>query len=398
MRAISNAMLWQMEVVQRNRWALGPLELVFVREPLRCHPAAQELVPPVSEGEKLSALQFDAMVYQWNQSASGGWVRAEDVVDYLTAIHPGLNQRENPNLIFVPQRADGLTQLHVMLASLLTDGALARLKMKRQPANIGLNLVGIRQLPHSCGERIEHEFSRLIWKKMSPAARLNASFFSPSSSLRLLAGDTGYWMHRLYRIAMERREMMFEPVKDDESWKPLVDLHSAVMATIPESERDWYEVRRPLYGGDVWNENDRVERRELLNEAINGIGVMDSLAPVVELLHARRAHEDFSERYSWIKEDFERQFYSKRAALKVELIETLDDAPVWSSTDNEGYGHALFRDVMAWLDRKERKLFLALRMGKTASEIAKAGGLSSHASISRRIARLKQKLNRILGQ
>lgn len=122
---------------------------------------------------------------------------------------------------------------------------------------------------------------------------------------------------------------------------------------------------------------------------------MDSLAPVIELLHTRRAHEDFANRHSWIKEDFERQFYSKRAALKVELIETLDEAPVWSSEDNEGYGQALFRDVLAWLDRKERKLLLALRMGRTATEIAASNGLAGHASVSCRIARLKRKISRM---
>jgi hypothetical protein len=395
MRAISNAMLWQMEVVQKNRWSLGPLELVFIDEPRR--DGATEFIKAGMDGKKIAALVFDSMVYQWNQSASGGWLRAADVVDYLAEVHPGLNQRENPNLIFVPQRPDGLTQLHVMLASLLPDSAFARLNMERQSANIALNLVGIRLLPEGCRELIDREFSQYIWKRISPAARMNASFFSRSSSLRLLAGDMTFWMHRIYRIAMERREVMFEPVKkEDKGWKPLAELHAAVMNTIPESERGHYEVRRPLYGGDVWNEADPVERREVLNEAIDGVGVMDSLAPVIELLHSRRAHEDFSERYSWIKEDFERQFYSKRAPLKVELVETLDDAPVWASADNEGYGHALFRDVLAWLDQKERKLFLALRMGRTASEIAKSDGLTGHASISRRIACLKQKLTCLL--
>lgn len=368
MRAISNALLWQMEVVQKNRWSLGPLELVFIDEPRRDE--ASEFTKAGMDDKKVSALVFDSMVYQWNQNASGGWLRAADVVDYLAAVHPGLNQRKNPNLIFVPQRPDGLTQLHVMLASLLPDGAFARLNMVRQSANIGLNLVGIRLLPDGCRELIDREFSQYIWKRISRAARMNASFFSRSSSLRLLAGDMTFWMHRIYRIAMERRELMFEPVKkEDKGWKPLAELHAEVMNTIPESERGHYEVRRPLYGVDVWNEADPVERREVLNEAIDGVGVMDSLSPVIELLHSRRAHEDFSERYSWIKEDFERQFYSKRAPLKVELVETLDDSPVWASADNEGYGHALFRDVLAWLDQKERKLFLALRMGRTASEM-----------------------------
>lgn len=50
---------------------------------------------------------------------------------------------------------DGRTQFHVMLSSLLDN-------IRRQPANIGLTLVGIRELPNGCGESIEQEFSRLI--------------------------------------------------------------------------------------------------------------------------------------------------------------------------------------------------------------------------------------------
>lgn len=395
MRVISNAMMWQMEVVQKNRWAQGPLELAFIKEPPpESSPLSAVLGP---EAGKFPALQFDSMIFQWNQSASGGWMRSSDLVDYFEALYPGLNKRENPNLIFVPQRSDGLTQLHVMLSSLLPDSTLRRMGIPRKPAGFELGLVGIRFEELGEKEAIEAEFSRYIWKKIAPAARMSAEFFSPSSPLRLLAGDTRFWMHRLYRLAMERREELFPPVaKDEKSWRPLPELRAAVLAAISETEREQYEVRRPLYGGDIWNENDSGERWAVLDEAINGLGVMDSLSPVIELLHTRRAHEDFSSRYSWIKEDFERQFYSKRAALKVELVETLDDAPVWSSEENDGYGHALFRDVIAWLDRKERRLLLALRMGKTASEIAAASGLSGPSSVSRRIARLKQKLSRLL--
>ena len=95
MRAISNAMLWQMEVVQKNRWALGPLELVFLREPYR--DTEDALSGTTLDPEKVSALHFDSMIFRWNQSASAGWVGANDVVDYLAVLHP--------RLIFVPQRA-----------------------------------------------------------------------------------------------------------------------------------------------------------------------------------------------------------------------------------------------------------------------------------------------------
>jgi hypothetical protein len=101
---------------------------------------------------------------------------------------------------------------------------------------------------------------------------------------------------------------------------------------------------------------------------------MDSLEPVIELLQRQCAHEDFSARASWIKEDFERSFYSKRAKLKVEFVETLDHAPVWSVDECEEYGEILFRDLIAALNVRERRLLPALRSGKTVRDLAMREG------------------------
>ena len=113
-------------------------------------------------------------------------------------------------------------------------------------------------------------------------------------------------------------------------------------------------------------------------------------------MRSHRAHEDFSDRYSWIKEDFERSFHSKRSKLKVQIVETVDDFPVWESAGCDGYADVLFRDVLAALDVNERTLFLAIRSGKTVCEISTEYGLRGHAAISRRIAKLKEKLQRLL--
>jgi hypothetical protein len=108
---------------------------------------------------------------------------------------------------------------------------------------------------------------------------------------------------------------------------------------------------------------------------------MESLDPAIETLHSHRVHEDFSDRYSWIKEDFERSFYSKRAKLKVSLVETQD-----------GYERVLFRDVLAFLNSSERHLVIALRSGKTTTEIACEA--KSHAAVLRRVKKLQAKVKR----
>ena len=298
-------------------------------------------------------------------------------------------------MILVPTY-DGSSELDVMLAGLLPDDVLAKAGLERRRSMMGLMYVH-HDLPADYAVRARAAFANYIWTRLCPLARLSEGAFSARSPLRLLAGDTPYWAHRLYRLALARRDEFFEPTThEDESWKPLDELRSKILADVPEDERHLFEVKRPLMGGDVWDEFDADEREEVIQCAIDGDGVLESLEPVVELLHRHRTHDDFSAIHSWIKEDFERSFYSKRAKLKVDLVETIDDAPAYTLEPNEPYECVLFRDVIAVLDQKERRLVVALRSGKNASTIAREAGLRGHASVSRRIAALKAKVARLL--
>lgn len=389
MRVISNAFFAQAEIVQADRWDYGPLELAFLSE-----------APPstTDQSSPHSHLLDSYAVSQWNQGASAGFARDGEALNILKTRIPSLERRKNPNLIMVPERADGLTELDIMLASLLPDSALAKWKLPRMRASMALLLVGHRELDANFAVRTRAAFGELIWQKLSPQSRSRQSVFSTNSSLRVLAGDPTFWMHRLYRLCLAWRDECFTEVDEaaEPTWKPLESLRQQFLDSIPEEDREKFKVRRPLRGGELWDENDDDDRNYVLDAAISGVGVVESLDPVVEVLTTHRCHDDFAARHSWIKEDFERSFYSKRAKLKVDLVETVDDAPVWASTDNEGYEHALFRDVLSFLDLKEKRLVLALRSGRTVSDIASQQGLSGHASISRKIKALKLKVRGLL--
>lgn len=384
MYAISNAFFLQAEIVQKDRWSYGPLEIIFVRAPRDPGPAEDQF-------------KFRYNVYQWNQTYAAGLVRPGDAFEAVTARVSGIERRENPNIILAPVTPSGVSELHVMLASLLPDSILRAAGLERTRANIALSLTGRQDLTKAYSANVERAFEHYIWSKIMPRARNNRAFFSRTSPLRLLAGDTKFWMHRIYRIALERRESCFEPTRhEDEDWEPLAKLRDDLHDSLPAQDRAHFDVRRPLMGGSIWLEDDADEREAVIEDALSGAGIMDSLTPVVELVNSRRAHEDFSSRASWIKEDFERTFYSKRSRLKVEIVETLDDAPVWTTDECDGYGDVLFRDLLAALNIRERTLFLALRMGRTVTEIASGEGLSGHAGVSRRIKALKAKIARLL--
>lgn len=120
------------------------------------------------------------------------------------------------------------------------------------------------------------------------------------------------------------------------------------------------------------------------------------------MLLGSATHEDFSAHYSWVREDFERAFYSKRSKIKVRLYEFTDECAVFDGVetpgyaDSSGYENILFRDVMAFFDQRDRTIILALRQGKTQSEIAEQLGHSGHASVSRRIKRIEHKMRQVL--
>jgi hypothetical protein len=123
---------------------------------------------------------------------------------------------------------------------------------------------------------------------------------------------------------------------------------------------------------------------------------MEPIDPLLDLLHSSPTHEDFSPVNSWIKEDFERAFYSKRSKVKVVLVETVDEFPAWEACSSYGHEDLMFRDILSCFDRKERMLLIALRHGKTTSEIAREMGLKGHASVSRKLTQIKKRLRRLL--
>jgi hypothetical protein len=378
MRAISNAFLKQIDVTQLDRWDHGPLELAIVPEPTEGH------------------LEFVGALFEWNSTQRGGFLRSGEALESLQKWVRFLEQRRNPNMIIVPQ-VGSTTALDHMLAGLLPDACLAKAGLTRIRTNLNLAFFASRTQQLDYGARARAAFSEHVWSLLAPSARLDCQAFSANSPMRLLAGDTRFWAHRIYRLALDRQDTYCQPVdEDEESWEPVEDLTRKMLEGIPLEDRPRFSIHRPLYGTVLWDIEDEDERAEVLAAAIDGDGVQESLAPVIDLLHRHRSHEDFSTRHSWIKEDFERSFYSKRARLKVDLVETLDDLPVYDVNADSPYEHVLFRDLLAFLDLRERRLTLALRQGRTASEIAADEGLRGHAAVSRRIHALKRKIARLL--
>src|SRR5712672_1012210 len=133
MFAISNAFLFQAEIVQKDRWVGNPLEIALIDFP-----------PRVSLNDE--SLKLELALHSWNQTYAAGYARQSDAFEAVTSKIPGIEHRKNPNIIIAPRTANGITELHVMLASLLPDEVLRDAGVERLRANMALALVGRHQM------------------------------------------------------------------------------------------------------------------------------------------------------------------------------------------------------------------------------------------------------------
>jgi hypothetical protein len=78
------------------------------------------------------------------------------------------------------------------------------------------------------------------------------------------------------------------------------------------------------------------------------------------------------------------------------MVETIDQFPAWNAGECFGYEDVVFRDLLSCFDRTSQRILIALRHGKTTTEIAREAGLKGHASISRRISQIKRRVRRLM--
>jgi hypothetical protein len=379
---VSNVHFDQAEIVQLDHWDNGPLELVFLDNVLDRRNGFHEIIDRIA---------------QWNRRYRGGHFRGADILEWVEEMVPALRHGSNPNLFLVP-RINGYTELHAMLASVVPEEILRKYGIKKMRADFWL-LPGLgrkdAEAASAYASAASQAFEEYIWTKLVRGHRQRYEFYDSRSSLRLLAGDSPFWMNRLYRLAVERSEGFQETSDHGEKWQSIEELTCKLREIIPRDQWSNFVVRRPLMGGDLWDVNDAEDCESVVEEMLGGSGSLGSLHGVLEVLHGCPTHEDFSDKYSWIKEDFERSFYRKRAKVKVTLLETIDDLPAWSADEPAGYDNILFRDLLSFFDRRDQHIVIAVRQGKTVGEIASELGHKGHAAVSRRLTEIKAKVRRL---
>jgi len=359
------------------------------------HPLSSNLpefvyVPLKTRQKKGGSYWTDCHValHKWNISWEAGQLRHELFEDELPAQLKWLERFEDTNIYLLPDtnpRYDAYLPLyHLLPQRTLQNFNLPLLKKGIWPPT-GFSHLTSLLLPSNFENQLSEAFAHHVWPLLISGSKIKA--FTKDDPIVLLSHSLNYWLPYAYCVAEERLRLF-----------PRVDCENA------EQEKRLYKIRRempsdvkvnrPLKGGCIWAGED--DAWEVTKQIVEFADKHGKLREIIEAVKANRIEDDFSDCWSYAREDFERKLYKKRSKAKVVFVELNDTVPVHGPC-SQLEENLLWEDFIVLLDKKERKVVVCLRNGITkVGEISKILGYANHSPVSKTLARIRLKAKQYL--
>lgn len=231
-------------------------------------------------------------------------------------------------------------------------------------------------LPHDFEERLARAWGWTVWPSLMSGSAMGA--FSSSDPLRLLSHQLDFWLPAVTEV-IQARLRDFPQVDNGIEPKPITLIDGSTLTGATASN--------PRKGGDIWTgESEAADVRAATIEMADRTG---RLRAIVDAVKSNRVEDDFSDRWSYAREDFERKLYSKRSKVKVRFVE-LTDATIVQSSQSEYLDNLATNEFLSILDPANRQIVVLLNSGVTKkTEIAKMLGYANHSPVSKRLARIR---------
>jgi len=235
-----------------------------------------------------------------------------------------------------------------------------------------------RYLPADFETRLGRAWANAVWRHLIPGSPLRA--FSDSDPIRILAHNLDFWLPPVTAVIQEiLRSLPAVGTEVEEVHPRLTDgtlLDSVVMAN-------------PRVGTDLWR--GEAEAAEVLRWTVDEADADGKLRGILDAVRSNRVEDDFSEHWSYAREDFERKLYRKRSKIKIRFVELTDCIPV-QGPESEVEANLVFADFLALLDKQERQIVILLQSGVTkVGDVASVLGYKNHSPVSKRLARIRKK-------
>jgi hypothetical protein len=355
---------------------------------------AAELSPPeyVYILTRPDGVALDLFIAWWNFAWESGPLRHQMFSNHSRVKIPAklewIKKFQETNFRFVPLagrcRYPGYVPLyHLMPLKTLRKFGLPPLKRGLWPTIVDSEYYdGI--MPPCFENRLSEAFCYHLWPLLCPGSPPSA--FSPSEPIRVLAHGLDFWLPYIDIVAQRRmKDLGRVKIEDAKQAKLLKKLK----ADCPPE----FTAARPLFGGDVWH--GEAEAWEATKEMVEVADRNGHLRGILDAVRSNRVEEDFSSRWSFEREDFERKLYRKRNKIKVQFVELEDTIPVHGpETDVEE--NLLWQSLFAILSPKERRVAICLRSGVSkAGAISQILGYANHSPVSKALKRIREKLRKL---
>ena len=328
-------------------------------------------------------------VFEWNMTWDAGTARAnmfrrKDVPRDLNWV---LKADANIRLVYRGQmhNYDAYSPLYHLLPRKTLDlFGLPCLKRSSWPMLRDEHLLE-NILPNDFDCRLADALAYHLWPRLN--SRGMPSAYSKKDPIRVLAHNLDFWMPYLDLVAQYRALAFGREEFEDAKQR-------AVYSKYKDKMPKGLKIKRPLYAGSLWIGED--EANAATDEMIKLADSHGNLRGIIDSIKSNRIEDDFSDRWSFEREDFERKLYSKRNKVKVSFVQLDETIPV-HGPQAEVHESLLWEDFMAFLNHKERQVVVCLRNGTTKlGEIASRLGYESHSPISKQLRRIRMKAKRFL--
>jgi hypothetical protein len=289
--------------------------------------------------------------------------------------------RGDVNVVFVPKTASRYYEyaplFHLLPRSTAERYGLPLLRSGQWPYFSEFGEIG-RYLPADFETRLGRAWAHAVWRHLISGSPLRA--FSGSDPIRLLAHNLDFWLPPVAAVIQDFLRSL--PVVDN----GVEEVHPRLTdGTVFES----VVTANPRVGTDLWR--GEAEAAEVLQWTVDEADADGQLRGILDAVRSNRVEDDFSEHWSYAREDFERKLYRKRSKIKIKFVELTDTIPV-QGPETEVEANLVFADFLTLLDRQERQVVVLLQSGVTkVGDVASILGYKNHSPVSKRLARIRKK-------
>jgi hypothetical protein len=339
--------------------------------------ATLTLDPGLGSDENTKAL---VAVSEWNTVWEAGQFRRRLFdMDELPKPMADIADLGDINITFLPRTRSRYFE-HAPLLHLLPVSTLERYGLPAMRTGIWpfiADYAGIDDLlPDDFETRLSHAWAWTIWRHLNAGSKMAA--FTQSDPIKLLAHNLDFWVPAVTATIQDRLRT-FDTV--DKGIDP--DLVGASVTLEDGSVLPGAIIGQPRMGGPLWLGEE--EAAKAVMETVDNADTTGRLRDIIDTVRSHRAEDDFSDHWSYAREDFERKLHGKRRKVKVSFIEVPDTTPV-QSPESEVIGNLVTNDFLAMLDARNRQIVILLNSGYTSNtEIAGILGYANHSAISKRL-------------